>query len=86
MKNIAMMLRKEGKTGTKLYTDVKAADNSKGRLNLQKLEVGDLSDKQKRQLKSMRFSDEVQIAVDASLSNQKTAKKVESPGGSYERY
>ena len=86
MKNIAIMLRKEGKTSTKLYGDVKASDNPAGRLNLQKLEVDMLSDKQKRQLKSMKFSGDVQVAVNAALSNQKTAKKTKSAGRSSERY
>lgn len=86
MKNIAMMLRKEGKTRTKLYADVESADNTKGRLNLQKLEVEELSDKQRRQLKSMTFSKESKTAVDAALSNQTTAKKVKKPGQGFERY
>ena len=86
MKNIAIMLRMEGKTSTKLYADVKTADNTAGRLNLQKLEVDKLSDKQKRQLKSMKFSKGTQTAVKAALSNQKTAKKAKRPGGSSERY
>jgi hypothetical protein len=86
MKNIAIMLRKEGKTGTKLYADVEVADNSAGRLNLQKLEVNGLSDKQKRQLKSMKFSRESKTAVDAALSNQKTAEKRKNAGHGTERY
>ena len=86
MKNIAIMLRKEGKVGTKLYADVKTADNTVGRLNLQKLEVENLSDKQKRQLKSMKFSKEAKTAVDAALSNQKTAKRAGRAGGSTEKY
>ena len=86
MKNIAIMLRREGKSSTKLYADVKSADNTAGRLNLQKLEVEALSDKQKRQLKSMKFSKESKTAVDAALSNQTTAKKAKRAGNSAEKY
>ena len=86
MKNIAMMLRKENKTNTKLYADVESADKTNGRLNLQKLEVEALSDKQKRQLKSMKLSKESQTAVNAALSNQQTAKRTRRAGSSTERY
>ena len=86
MKNIAMMLRKENKTNTKLYADVESADKTNGRLNLQKLEVEALSDKQKRQLKSMKLSKESQTAVNAALSNQQTAKRTRRAGNSTERY
>lgn len=86
MKNIAIMLRKEGKTGTKLYADVATSDKPLGRLNLQKLEVTSLSDKQKRQLKSMKFTKESQTAVNAALSNQTTAKKAKRAGNSSEKY
>ena len=86
MKNIAIMLRKEGKSGTKLYADVESADKVRGKLNLQKLEVDALSDKQKRQLKSMKFTKDTKTAVDAALSNQKTASRTSSPGNGTERY
>ena len=85
MKNLAVLLRKEGKQSTKLYDDLFTFDVSNGRVNLSKLEVDQLSPTQKRQLKSMKFSDDVQIAVDAALSGVKTKEKVPHLGSSQER-
>jgi len=76
MKNLAVLLRKEGKEGTKLYNDIKGHDLPRGRVNLNKLEVKALSKTQTRQLRSMRFKGPgVQDAVTTALSAETTAKK-----------
>jgi len=48
-------------------------------------DVMQLTDKQRNQLKSMKFSDDVKVAVDAALSGKATSERTESPGKPRER-
>ena len=89
MKNIAVMLRREGKQKTKLYNDVKRHDNLQGRVNYDKLEVSTLSSGQRRQLGAMKFKDQiVQRAVDVALAGERTKAKAmgRTAGSRAERY
>lgn len=89
MKNIALLLKKEGKTSTKLHGDVAHHANSNSRLNLAKLEVNELSSKQLNQLKAMRFKGPgVQSAVDSAIAGitSKQASTSGTPGRSRERH
>ena len=89
MKNIAVLLRKEGKEGTKLFNDVEQHDVPRGRVNLDKLEVSELNDAQRRQFKSMKFKGPgVQDAVNSALSGKATEAKAKgrTAGRSQERH
>ena len=75
--NLANLLAKHGKGNTVLGKSVAGDATKSGVINYTKLstEISDLSDKDKRSLKAMKFGDKtVQSKVDTALSNVATPK------------
>lgn len=74
MKNLAAMLRKEGKTTTKLYKELSFADFPGARPSLISLEVNKLTPRQRASLKAMKLSPTSKNAVDIAFRDEKAKK------------
>lgn len=88
MKNLALLLFNNGKKNTKLFKNTLSSHvpAKGGDPDMNNLEVDQLSDKEKSQLKAMKFPDNVQKAIDAKLkSNPKSADQPKRTSGSAER-